>query len=368
MKFIQNLLAWAKKNERHISTLVYVAGFVSDIFTFLLVSIAVAYILFSVYIVAVAICILGNYLFVARGYDQKQGIIWKVLNVLLPLGVQFFTGNLLSGFLIFYTKSAFVFASWPFLLVLAAVFIGNELFRDFRSHLAFQTTLFFFALYTYLIFALPLLLHSLSPLIFLESTLATIGIFAILISLLAAINLKRLAGAWITVLAPSALIVAIVVGSYFAGLIPPIPLTLSDSDIYHGIERVPGGYEVQAEAAPTRQWWQFGPLYQIVVHVAPGDSLVAYSSVFAPTNFGTSVIHEWEVYDTVAHSWKTRSVVPFAISGGRNGGYRGYSILSNVQPGKYRVSIETASRQVIGRIEFTAIAASSTPSLHTERK
>lgn len=371
MQAIRNLLAWAKANERHISTLVYVAGFVSDIFTFVLIPISVANLLFLSYLGLVAVCILGNYILTARGLDTRPGIVWRALSVILPLGALYFIGNLLSGFLIFYTKSSFVFASWPFLLVLALVFIGNEFFRDYRNHLAFQMGLFFFAIYTYSIFALPLFLHALSPLIFIESTIASILVFALFMGILVGISRRGLQGVWYKIAGGVTVVVLVISGSYFSGLIPPIPLTLTEVGIYHSVEHTAAGYEVQVEdQAPVQNpWWHLALSWQpTTIHIQSGESLSAFSAIFAPTDFGTSVVHRWEQYDKSGHTWKTRSEISFPISGGRNGGYRGYSTISNINPGKYRVSIETTSGQVIGRTVFIAEEAPDAPLVHTEVK
>ena len=41
-----------------------------------------------------------------------------------------------------------------------------------------------------------------------------------------------------------------------------------------------------------------------------------------------------------------------AISGGREGGYRGYTIKQRVMPGDWRVDAETAEGRIIGRVSF----------------
>src|SRR5215469_10964859 len=46
----------------------------------------------------------------------------------LPAATQFALGGLWSGFLVFYSRSAVVAQSWPFLLLLTIIFLGNEVF------------------------------------------------------------------------------------------------------------------------------------------------------------------------------------------------------------------------------------------------
>ena len=69
---------------------------------------------------------------------------------------QFALGGLWSAFLVFYTRGAVLAASWPFLLVLAAIFIGNELFKKYHSQLVFTAVLYFFALFSYAIVTVPI--------------------------------------------------------------------------------------------------------------------------------------------------------------------------------------------------------------------
>jgi len=45
--------------------------------------------------------------------------------------------------------------------------------------------------------------------------------------------------------------------------------------------------------------------------------------------------------------------VKFPIVGGREGGYRAYSVKSQPASGRWRVDIETAEGQLIGRVPFS---------------
>ena len=44
--------------------------------------------------------------------------------------------------------------------------------------------------------------------------------------------------------------------------------------------------------------------------------------------------------------------IPIAIAGGRERGYRGYTVKQRVTPGNWRVDVETAEGRVIGRVSF----------------
>ena len=342
----------------------FVAGFISDLITVVPLSLTNAIYLYGFYLgISAVATIASHYLFVR---DAQEGPFLKGVRIVLSLAAQFTTGGLLSGCLIFYTRSAALSASWPFVLLLAAVFIGNEAFRHYKEQVSFRSVLFFFSLYAYSIFTLPTLLHTISPKTFLESTLLAVGIFMLYLICLAMAGWKRLRSSMLETFIGTAVITGLVVGSYFTGIIPPLPLALSDVGVYHSIVHVGNEYEVQTEAAVQEPWWDIGDIIPVTVHILPGEPLSVFSSVFAPTAFSTAVMHRWQWYNPQTHLWETRAVIAFPIDGGRSGGYRGYSTLSSVESGKYRVSIETLSGQVIGRIYFNVISTDTEPVLHTE--
>ena len=174
---ISRILAWAAKNERHLGAAAFVLGFGVDLFTFTVLSVVYANLAFATYIsLAAGAIAIGSSLPRSREYVSAWA---RGISILAPLAAQYAIGSLLSGFMIFYTKSAELSASWPFLVLLALVFIGNEYFRTYYKHLAFQISLLFFALYAYLIFAIPLIVDRLGPLVFLGSTAASILLFAL---------------------------------------------------------------------------------------------------------------------------------------------------------------------------------------------
>lgn len=363
MTTLHSVLAWARKYERHISGIAFVFGFIGDLFTFAYLDLPLANLAFIAYLVVAGFATFLSHIVSSR-FSERDALWRRAASVLAPFVVNFTTGSLLSGVLIFYTKSATLSVSWPFIILLALVFLGNEVFRDYRSHLAFQTVLFFFSLYAYAIFALPLVIGRIGPIVFLESTAAAIAVFALFLFLLALAGWQRFKETFWLILGGTVFVLVVLVGSYFTSLIPPIPLTLRDSGVYHDIQHTNGDYALSAET--ERPWWQF---YQpIVIHHVTGTPLYAFSSIFAPGGFSASVIHEWDRYDTVQKKWIPESTIAFPLSGGRSGGYRGYSEITNAPEGEWRVSIETISGQVIGRISFTVVDSTSEPALHTETK
>ncbi len=363
MPRLNSVLEWLKRYERQLSSIVFVLGFVGDLFTFAVLDLSLANLAFVAYLSLAAVATFLAHTISSR-FDTHDALWRRVVSALAPLAAQYAIGSLLSGMLIFYTKSATLSVSWPFLILLAAIFLGNEVFRGYRAHLAFQTVLFFFTLYAYAIFALPLALGQLGPTVFLESTGFAVAVFAIFLGLLAWVGWTRLKSTLHLVVGGSLLVLTVLVGSYFTSLIPPIPLTLRDSGIYHDVQHVNGDYVLLAEA--ERPWWQF---YQpITIHHMAGTPLYTFSAIFAPGAFSANIIHEWERYDAAQKKWVRESMVAFPLSGGRAGGYRGYSEITNAPAGQWRVSIKTISGQTIGRINFTVVDSSVEPVTHSETK
>ncbi len=368
MQKIKDIFAWLRKNERHISTAVFVCGTTTDILTLTSVSISYAVFLLGVYIlVAVAATIIEHYLYI---HEEVEGSFLKGLRVTLAFLAEFMIGCLLSGFLVFYTRSAALNVSWPFVLLLIMILFGNEFLRNYKERLAFRVTLIFFAIYAYTIFTLPTLLHHMGSGTFLESSAISVLLTLLFILGISFAGWKRLKESLFEVAGGVVSVLLIVSVCYFTGIIPPLPLALREVGVYHSITYKAGTggvgvYEVQTEANSVH-WWDSLQMTPETIHVVPGDSLSVFSSVFAPVSFSTAVIHKWEWYDQATHSWKRQAEVAFGISGGRDGGYRGYSTVSVLKAGKYRVSVETLDGQVIGRTYFTVQTVQVEPVLQTE--
>ena len=64
-----------------------------------------------------------------------------------------------------------------------------------------------------------------------------------------------------------------------------------------------------------------------------------------------------EFYDEAQSTWVLKSSVAFVINGGRDEGYRGYSIFDGGLPGKWRVNVKNGGK-LVGRITFTVESVS----------
>jgi hypothetical protein len=358
---MRKLFAWIGRNEKHLSAAAFVVSFVVDLVGYQYASLDYVALLFTGMFLTAAVCVVASH-YLHRDRPDAAPSVKNPFYTLLPIVAQFFTGGLLSGCLILYTRSADVFHSWPFIAVLAIVFVGNELFSKYRERLSFQSIQLFFALYLYAIFELPVERGVMSRVMFVESGIAALIVFAAFLGILYVVGKKRLMQSLRRILLWCGGIFVVVNLSYFTGILPPLPLTLKDAGIYHSLSKVTSGYQVAIESGAARL---FGPE---VIHHVPGTALYAYSAVFAPVKLTTPIVHKWERYDDVAKKWVTMAAVAFPVSGGRDGGYRGYSELSSVTAGSWRVSIETASGSVLGTERFEVVDATTSPAVYTEIK
>ena len=299
---------------------------------------------------------------VILGIHLAEEGVWKgkwaaAFRPWLPIAFQFITGSWMSAYLVFYSRSASLGASWPFLLLVLAVFAGTEIFKKYSDRLVFQNALYFFAVFSYFTFTVPLWFKAIGTNVFLLSGAVSIGFFGAFYLVLFSAGPRRFADTARRVVRATLVIYLAMNALYFTHLIPPLPLALEDVGIYHSLVKTGTGYAVTAEPHdPVSSFFGY-----MTEEVRAGDSLFAFSAVFAPVALKTDIVHRWEYYDPPARAWITKNVVTFPVVGGRDGGYRGFSEVNALQAGRWRVSVETPSGQLIGRIEFNVVFVSALP-------
>src|SRR5215831_15642523 len=165
-KAFEPAISWARKHERKISALSLAGGFAFDSVTFGRIDHALTQAVFIVYLLVAGISIAVLHVLESRPDGKKPAD--KTRTILVAV-TQFALGCLLSGFCVFYIRSASLTSSWPFLLAMAAIFIGNEYMRRYHARLLFSALLFFFVLYSYAILLVPLVINHMGRVPFLIS-------------------------------------------------------------------------------------------------------------------------------------------------------------------------------------------------------
>jgi len=362
MSFIETTRNWYGRFERPISSLSLLAGFFFDAFTLKRVDTLWENCWIVGHLLIVAVFIALIHLKESEEGDEKdpsKAHFWFV-NIL-----QFFFGGLLSTFLVFYFHSADIFVTWPFLVLLALAFIANESLKRHYLRFSFQVSLFFLSIYSFAIFAVPVLMHQIGPKIFFLSgiiSLALIFVFALFLFIFIRNRMKESK----KIILFSVLgIFALVNFLYFTNLIPPIPLSLKDGGIYHAIQKNPdGNYAVTFENYGWKGYFNLYPNFREV----PGFPVFAYSAIFSPKDLNLTIVHEWQYYDETKNQWVTDFLISLSVIGGRDGGFRTYSERSDLAPGKWRVNIKTTLGQTIGRLRFNIVPAGAEPVLANDIK
>jgi hypothetical protein len=358
---IKVLTSWYLRNERWISSLSLIGGFIFDIFALKRIDLFWENLWVGAHLGIAALGIILINLNENRK-DKLSAKAYGIIHFWLIIIIQFAFGGLLSTFLVFYFRSGTFSTSWPFLFVLAIVFIFNELLKYHYTRLIFQTSVLFISIYSFAIFIVPVIVHQIGPGTFILSGVISLIVLMFFVLCLRYLSREKFRESKKLLFSVIVGITALINILYFTNLIPPIPLSLKDAGVYHSVIRNSGGnYNVIGE---PQSFWNFFKSYELFHEVA-GQPIYVYSSIFSPTNLNTQIMHEWQHYDEMAKKWLTINQTKLSIVGGRDGGFRTYSTRITNLVGLWRVNVETLQGQLIGRIKFEVENVNSAPNLIT---
>jgi hypothetical protein len=143
---------------------------------------------------------------------------------------------------------------------------------------------------------------------------------------------------------------------YWLNLIPPVPLAMKYVGIYHDVNKndSTNTYILKHEKP---KWYQLFKNDDSKFHYLKNDTVFCFASVFAPTSLTKQIAHQWQFYSEVKDEWIVTDRTVYRLTGGRDGGYRGYTFKRNIEMGDWRVDIITVDDQILGRINFEIIPA-----------
>ncbi len=357
MLFVEPIRNFYGRFERPISSFSLIFGFVFDALTLRRVDTIFENIWIFGHLLIIAIFIMLIHLQeneLGGETNPKKAHFWYV-NIL-----QFFFGGVFSAYLVFYFRSSDILATWPFLLLLSLAFIANESLKRHYIRLSFQISLFFLSVYSFAIFLVPVITHQIGAWIFLLSGLISL-IFIIIFILILFYFIKD------KFKESKKIILFLILGIfilfnflYFTNLIPPIPLSLKDAGIYHAVSKnTEGNYDVIYEDYGWRGYFNLYPNFRQVY----GEPVYAFSAIFSPKDLNLTIIHEWQYYNKAQGKWITDREISLPVIGGRDGGFRTYSMRSNLRAGKWRVNIKTEHGQTIGHLRFNILPVDIEPVL-----
>jgi hypothetical protein len=139
-------------------------------------------------------------------------------------------------------------------------------------------------------------------------------------------------------------------------LIPPVPLSMKYTGIYHHISKnkTENIYLLKHEKPA---WYQVFKNDDSEFHYQENDTVFCFASVFAPTHLKKKIAHEWQYYSEIKDEWVITDRTVYRLTGGRDGGYRGYTFKKNIEMGQWCVDIITDDDQILGRIKFEIVPA-----------
>jgi hypothetical protein len=346
---------WYGKYERLISSWSLLCGFIFDAVTLKRVDLFWENFWVVAHLIIVSMCIV-----LIQGINREEGAEANPskLHFWLVNVQQFFYGGIWSTFLVFYFRSSDITAGWPFLLILALAFWANEALKRSYVRLGFQIALLYLSIYCFAIFLVPVVIHSFGGWVFLLSGVLSLFVIWLFLMLIRLVNKQEFQKSRKILFIAVAGIFTLMNFLYYTNLIPPIPLSLKDAGVYYSLVRNPnGGYFATGEQPRWQNYFKLYPDF----HYLEGQPVYVYSAIFSPPQLNVKIIHEWQHKD-VKGNWVTTERVPLTIIGGRDGGFRTYSVKTyNLSAGEWRVNVLTTRGQVIGRIRFNLVPAENLP-------
>ena len=261
-----------------------------------------------------------------------------------PMAIQFLLGSLFSAYAIFYSQSATLTGTAVFCILLVVLLVVNEFLRSRLSSLRLLVSLYALVCFAFVTFFLPVMTGYMNVVVFLIGAALSAGAIFCVVQWIYYDNPDRSRLDTAGVMAPAFGLIALLVGFYFLNWIPPVPLSLKYGGIYHEIKKTGDRYELSFE----RQWYQ---VWKRSDDLFPADeSIYCFTAVFAPIDLNTTIYHHWYYRAANSKPFGHADRIPLKISGGREGGYRAYSFKQRLDPGDWRVDVETEDGRVIGRV------------------
>ena len=332
-----------EKNERNVDLGFFLGGFVFDIFTLSQIDDPLSILQQVVYLLIIGSILYYDFLAQFEKFTPTRFLTaWEYRK---PI-VHFFLGSLLSVYSLFFLKSSSMFSSIAFVVFLLVLMVANELKSVQKSAVNIKVGLYVICLFSFYSLLIPVVVGFVGWIPFLSSIALTLLTFGVVFKKLE----KRVGDTKIVVrvlLAPALGVLGLFVLFYLVGWIPPVPISITEMGVYHNLQVKDGNYILQYDR-PTYKFWQSGAQS---FKAEPGDSVVFFVQIFSPSRFDDQVILNWNVYDE-KRGWLSSDKIPIRIQGGREKGFRGYTIKKNFSAGDWRVKVETTDGREIGRLYF----------------
>lgn len=344
---IKSLKKFFEKHERTTLILFFVGGFIWDSLTLQRIDHLYSNIILFTYLICLVVSL---YVFNLSDDNHWEGTLLEKYEEYAPLAVQFFLGGLCSAYVVFFFRSVSLTKTMVFFILLVFLMIANELFKHRLSNKYLQFGAFYFVNFTFFAFIIPVFSGTMNTLTFIISGVVALTLTMLFIvfvylkspSTRNEVNLKKM----------SLVIVCIYLTVnifYYFNMIPPVPLALRTGLMAYDVEKTDESYLVSYDPDKMFKFWR---TYNHEMGFAPGDTIFAYTSVFAPTNLDKKVAHRWKWYNPETRRWEVSDEIMYEVVGGRDGGYRGYTYKTNLRAGSWQINVITKEGLILGTIDF----------------
>jgi len=343
-----------RKHQKYAPILFFIGGFIFDTLTLGRIDRTYDLVMLCLHMSCLTLTI---YAYNLADDGRWKNTVLERFEEFFPLAIQFFFGGLSSAYVIYFSRSVSLSKTATFFVILVALLFANEFLKKRISNKYLQFGVYFFISITFFTFMVPVFIKHMGTLIFLISGWislgSTLGLFIIIYraspSTRLEIRLPKLIGIITSIYAFINLL-------YFFNLIPPVPLALDEGVVAHKISIENYKYVVSYEKKENYIFWRE---HNQKFHYTPDERVYAFSSIFAPTDLKKSIVHRWKWHNATTDDWEVVDSIGFKITGGRNGGFRGYTYKTNVKPGQWEVDVITEEGLVLGVIDFEIVTGVS---------
>jgi hypothetical protein len=348
---LKKIKAFVSQYNKYGPLLFFILGFVWDSLTLGRIDRLYDISILTTYLVALSFCL---YAFNRVDDNRWKGSRFERFEKYLPLAIQFFLGGLSSAYVIYFSRSVSLSKTAVFFLFLVVLLLANELLKKRISNIYLQFGAYFFVSFTYFSFMIPVLIKVMNTYVFILSGIVSLGITIYLLFYI----YKKSPSSRKEIRLPYMMVIIFLIYTsintfYYFNMIPPVPLALQKGMAAHNIQKEGDKYLVTYE--PT-EWYKFWRNHKENFIRKPNEEVYVFSSIFAPTALKKTIAHKWFKYEENIDEWTLMDEIGFEIVGGREGGYRGYSVKTNVPDGNWEVQVVTEEGLVIGIIDFEVIS------------
>ncbi len=351
---ISRFRAFIRKHQKYAPIAFFMCGFIWDSLTLGRIDRLYDRFILCTYLASLSVSL---YLYNLMDDGKWKETVIERFEEYLPLAIQFFLGGLCSAYVIYFSRSVSFSKTVIFFIILVVLLFANELLKKRISNKYLQFSAYFFVNFTFFTFFIPVLVKHMNTAIFITSGLISLAsTMALVVYIYNSSPSTRKEVHEGKMLGMIFGIYILINSFYYFNLIPPVPLALDTGVVAHNIEKEENTYRISYERT---EWYEFWRQNRKKYIHTPGENMYVFTSIFAPSNLNKEVAHRWKWFSPHTNKWEIIDDIKFEITGGRDEGFRGYTVKSNVMEGLWKVDVITEEGLVLGIIDFEVVQDST---------